>query len=63
MNNAEQTVRPCEEAIRRAARIFAVACAERDELPVDLAARAAYEPAGPSVEDIRERIVALRRTA
>lgn len=44
------------ERIRRAGRVLALARAERDALPVVEAARLAYTPGGPSVEEIADKI-------
>lgn len=52
-----------DEAIKRAAIILGRARSLRDSLPVDEAARAAYIPGGPSVEEIAELIRAQRERA
>jgi hypothetical protein len=43
-------------AIEEAGRILAVARAERDALPPNLAARAAWQAGGPSLGEIENRI-------
>jgi hypothetical protein len=43
---------PREVAMRRAGRILAAARAERDAMTPEDAARAAYSPGGPPVEEI-----------
>lgn len=48
------------EAISAAARIFVEACRVRDSLPVEEAARQAYTPTGPSIEELEQRIRAQR---
>lgn len=44
------------DQIRGAARVLALARAERDAMSPEEAARAAYEPGGPSVEEIAATI-------
>jgi hypothetical protein len=46
--------------IREAGRILARARARRDSLPVEQAAAEAYVPGGPSVDELADRIRALR---
>lgn len=49
-----------EQAIAEAGRIFAIARAERDALPPRLAAEAAYQAGGPSVDEIERQIREMR---
>ncbi|MCP2261057.1 hypothetical protein LX15_004777 [Streptoalloteichus tenebrarius] len=51
------------DAIRAAAQVFAQARADRDALPPRLAAEAAWQAGGPSVEEIEAKIRALRGLA
>lgn len=49
-----------DTAIREAGQIIAEAAALRDSLSVEEAARQAYTPTGPSIEQLEERIRAQR---
>jgi hypothetical protein len=51
-----------EQAIGNAAQAFAEARALRDSLPAAEAARLAWTPTGPSLDEIEQRIAATRRT-
>lgn len=50
-----------EEACRAAGAAFAEGLILRDSLPVEEAARIAYTPTGPSIEELEERIRARRK--
>lgn len=52
--------RPSPEAIAAAGAIIAMARHERDTLPVAEAARRAWTPTGPSLEELCQRIAARR---
>lgn len=49
-----------QDAINDAGRILALARAERDALPPHLAAQAAWQSGGPSLEEIENKIRAQR---
>lgn len=49
-----------QDAITDAGRILALARAERDALPPHLAARAAWQAGGPSLQEIENKIRAQR---
>ena len=49
-----------EEAARQGAELLARAAAKAAELPPDEAARRAWYPGGPSVEELTSRITARR---
>lgn len=57
------TPRPTDAAIEGAGRILAAGYAHMDSLTPDEAAREAYVPGGPTVEELAERIRARREPA
>ncbi len=52
-----------DEAISAAGRAFAEGRAVRDSLTVEEAARRAYTPTGPSLDELEQRIRESRRSA
>lgn len=61
MSDRAESIRlPQRTAIDDAGRLLALARAERDSLPPNLAARAAWQSGGPSVQEIENRICAQR---
>ncbi len=56
------TPRPSDAAIEAAGRHLAAAYADLDAMTPEEAAAAAYVPGGPSIEELVDRIRAMRET-